>query len=208
MDASFDNNMQLIHEFGLSLPEYYILGTVGYDIVVPPDELVRITFSEVKGDIRGEFATEVYVAAIRSCIEKGWLKILDDSDCERDEQRRRQEPHPICNISVYEPGCVEFTEEGASRYIQLCDDLAKLCELTPERVGWNSEQHGLLDLYGDTETSCAQELQEIVAYPESYLGECTHITSVSGIQPCGSWWISRFELIPEGFHVRIRYEFD
>jgi hypothetical protein len=205
MRTNLVHSLSFIRNHGMSLPEFYVLSTVGYDIVLTPDDLARSTHDEVKGDPRGEFAVEEYAAAIASCIDKQWLRVLSADDCLLDETRRTQETYPMCSVSRYMPGCVDFTDEGASHYYGLQKDLFKLFGYPSRRVGSNTDAPGRIDVYSDDEIVLKEYLRQIQQAPGDYAGEPATIVDVTPTTEIGPWWFNRFERVDQGLHAAVLY---
>ena len=104
---------------GASLAEYYVMCTVGYGIVLVPDELASWSVGESRGDPRGEFPVSEHLAAVNSCLEKRWLVILTSEECEREAERRRTSQLLELTDTHLAPGAVDFTPEGYALYRDL-----------------------------------------------------------------------------------------
>ncbi len=114
-DAIDERTTRALAEHGLSLAEHYVMCSVGYRVDAEPPDLVRHVLGSSEGDPRGDFDAATYAAALTSCIERGFLILLDARHF--DAQGRRwylgdTALAALDGFADYRPGHVEFTERG------------------------------------------------------------------------------------------------
>jgi hypothetical protein len=100
---------------GLSLPEHFVMGTVGYRINGGPIVIIQQTIGSCDGDPRGMFGEADYREALASCIRRGLLKVLGPDDFDDHGRRTYLSDTPLAaeeGFGDYASGHVEFTREG------------------------------------------------------------------------------------------------
>jgi hypothetical protein len=107
----------VLAKYGVSLAEYYAMGTVGYGIFLPPKRLAQHSFNLAGGDPRGELTVSEHLDAVYSCIQNGWLELLSSAQCECEMMRQQSSPN-IKFVEMLEPGVVSFTRKGYVLYRQ------------------------------------------------------------------------------------------
>ena len=108
----------VLEKYNVSLAEYYVMCTVGYEIFLPPETLAKNSLDHARGDPRGEVEVSDHLNAIYSCVENGWFEILSPEKCERDMIRQKSVLDDE-DISLLNPGDVSFTQEGYSLFKQI-----------------------------------------------------------------------------------------
>ena len=108
----------VLDKYGVSLAEYYVMCTVGYEQFLPLEKLAQVSFDEAQGDPRGEVDISEHLNAIYGCVEKGWFEILSPEKCER-EMLRQKSVLDEEDIYFLAPGDVSFTPDGYRMHKQM-----------------------------------------------------------------------------------------
>jgi len=199
-------------ERGVSLVEYYVMNTVGYEIILKPDELASWSVGESMDDPWGEFPLSEHLDAINHCIEKQWLKILTKEECELEVERRRSERLPDLTDAFLSPGTVDFTQEGCLLYRRIKQEINGEKHLQFKDSGWNlDEERKEVHILAETEEMCRRRISEFENNPSGYLGVGgvevpAKVVNISGPTPIGPWRPNRFIVIPNGFYAKVDYE--
>ncbi len=105
-----EKTFQVLKKHGVSLAEHYVMGTVGYGIWLPADDLAEHTVKLVEGDSRGNFPPHEYLDAVNECIKKGWLKTYAPEMDSVEQQALSQSADS--SEMEFNPGDVKFTKAG------------------------------------------------------------------------------------------------
>lgn len=110
-----DVTFSVLAKYGVTLAEYYVMGTVGYEIFLPKERLAKCSFDHAEGDPRGEVDVSEHLNAINSCLEKGWFEILTIEKCKAEMARQESvlAPDDVYNVN---PGEVSLTNAGYLLY--------------------------------------------------------------------------------------------
>ena len=108
----------VLTKYNVSLAEYYVMCSVGYQCFSSPEKLAQISFNESQGDPRGEVDVSEHLKAIYSCVENGWFEILTAEKCER-EMTRQKSALDEEDIYLLEPGDISFTPDGYQMHKQI-----------------------------------------------------------------------------------------
>ena len=184
--------------------EYDVLMTIGYEILVPYQELAGRAMGEGQRP-RETISLVDYDRAVEICLVNGWLKILTAEDCERDSQLWATVPYPKCSFAAYQPGLVDFTPAGAQLHQQLTTQLHALHHVRPSAACFNTDTSGRIEIYSTTHRLCREQRQAIQQNPDHYTGEKVKIIQSSAIRPIGPWWMSRWQLMLRGYHASVSY---
>jgi hypothetical protein len=115
---------QTVPLHGLSLPEYYLMGTAHYRIPLERPRFVRHAAWEFEGGDWPVFTFDELDAALTRLIDAGLMAILTEGDFEQERARRAVSALPeVGDLDRYRPGHVDFTERG---YL-LCREVTAPC---------------------------------------------------------------------------------
>jgi hypothetical protein len=209
-EKSRRRTLSVLGEHGVSLVEYHVMITVGYGIVLKPDELASWSVGEASGDPRGEFPLSEHLDAVNHCIEKQWLALLTPEECEREAERRQSERLPDLTDTFLSPGAVDFTQEGYLIYRKLTLGINGKEHLQFKDSGWNlDDERKEVHILAETEERCRMRIEEFTGKPSFYIGEIdlpVQVVNVSGPTPVGPWRPNRFIIIPNGFYAKVDYK--
>lgn len=201
-----DTFLSILKECGISEEEYLVLHAVETHGQLTPEKLPdhAIFLSCCNADAP---ALVCYQAAMDSCFARGWLKILNADDCERDRLRWISEPNQYCGEWKYLVGNVNFTQEGAHLYDELSAEWYQSENLLPHQgtLGYAWRVPGYARLFGAYEEDVQDNLAKLES-GEDFLGPDTlKIDHIGKPYPIGAWWINRFIRLPQGYSATIYY---
>jgi hypothetical protein len=109
-------------EIGIKPTEASLFHVVHFGLTVPTSDLWRRAASPDYA-LGGRLNPEAYEAALKDCLSKGWLQIIDDAvlGSLQNEVRRAGLLGPVYGYP--EPGGVDFTHAGAEQWFRICDRL-------------------------------------------------------------------------------------
>jgi hypothetical protein len=203
---NYDSTLSLLARQGMTLCEYFVMCSVDYRIGANPERLANDSWQFSQGDRRGEFPLEAHVAAVASCIAKGWLTVLTEEDVERELSRRRHSELPELEDSGVWPGAVDFTQTG---YEIHRDIICKIFGVEHQQYGDCGsvflEDRDTFQILAPTLESCRKRIEDIVSETESWCGFPAEVVAVSGPFRIGPWRRNRFIVFPEGYRAEVRY---
>jgi len=202
--SNIQTTTRILNHYGISLCEHYVLCSVNYRICADQDELARHSHWATEGDQRGDFPLSDHIAAVKSCIAKGWLTILTEQDCQGEVERMRSSNIPeIYDLGLRE-GVVDFTYEGYLRYREILKSIERVQR---NYSGWYiDDSKCFFDIYAETEQDCLGRLDEMKSDFSNYVGAPAFIRHIEGPYKIGQWKPIRFITIVSGFHVRVHYQ--
>lgn len=149
--------------------------------------------------------------AAELCLQKEWIKILSEQDCEAELLRWEKEPHQNYSECPRRAGCADFTSKGWKAYVRLAKKLGKS---SPQEDCRESGQYlwrtpGCVSMIYMSKQMLLKDLAEVLAGKDSLIpyglsAEHT-VTSTVGPYEIGSWWVKRFYLAPYGYRVDISF---
>ena len=149
--------------------------------------------------------------AVVQCLDRGWLKILSEHDCQRDRLRWENAPHQYYSESPYLAGCVDFSPEGWEAYVKLAEKLGKPSpeERCRKRMLYLWRTPGCISIISMSQEMHLKDLVEVLAGTDSLVADglsAKHtIGEIVGPYEIGAWWVKRFYLAPYGYRVDISF---
>lgn len=154
--------------------------------------------------------SELERAAVQ-CLDRGWLKILSERDCQEDSLRWADDPHQNWSEFTWRTGDVDFTPAGWKAYVELAK---RLGDISPEEHCQESGHYlwrtpGCISMISMSRKMLSENLTEVLAGKDSLIGDSLStehtIGDIVGPYEIGSWWVKRFYLAPYGYRVDIRF---
>lgn len=161
-----------------------------------------------------------YEAAVAACLEKGWLRILMQADCDQDKERWQNKPaHGIWNAEVateteYVPGNVDFTEAGARLYhhVDAASDALRGEKPHEGITCYTWHLPNMVRIWGAYKEDLAAQLQiiqriRLAGDASRRIGFASgeQITRIDGPHQIDGWWMTRFVYISPGWYANIYY---
>ncbi len=161
-----------------------------------------------------------YEAAVAACLEKGWLRILTQADCDQDKQRWQNKPaHGLWDAEVvteteYRVGNVDFTEAGARLYhrLEAASDALRGEKPHEGMTCYTWHLPNMVRIWGAYEEGVAAQLhqiQQMGAGGDEYMGwdfnNSRQITRIDGQHQIDGWWMTRFTYISPGWYADVYY---
>lgn len=191
-------------EFGVTPPEASLLHVVHYGIDAPPDDVHRPDDEPTWGAIDRWAAHKAYSlggkstraqcrAALTNCLNKGWLRIIDEPALAKivDELRERRILGPIYGLPSV--GAVDFTDAGAALWQRIGERLQSDSPRIP------SSSRGIVRAkstrYLPTRAKAVAEIEMARNDPD--------VISVSGPYPTGPWRAQWWRRFPQGYRIEI-----
>ncbi|MGE0868588.1 MAG: hypothetical protein AB7P03_08500 [Kofleriaceae bacterium] len=146
------------------------------------------------------------IRATDALISRGLLIELTADDIQADLVRWNSEPLPLSWGVDRErcPGDVDFTEAGFQRIESIMRQLYPRIDRSP-LSGCNDDERDAIRVFGETQESCREELNRIVArIDQPPWGWARSALRIDPMQASGPWWYSRFERVDAGFQTVIR----
>jgi hypothetical protein len=112
----------IIDRYGVSVAEFIVLDEVRLRIPLVAHEFARFTISGCEG-LDVDFNASDYEAAIDSCVQKGWLRILTVEDLENLTDVGTTYTFPHLSYRAYTEGSVDFTVAGYELTRSIVDEL-------------------------------------------------------------------------------------
>lgn len=200
---------QSLQKHGLGRAHFHLLDNVGrLGIRVVPTELSRICVELDLGSSEATPSREAYSEAFDECVRNDWLRVLTREDCESDRARLSAQTELVSFDDDYVEGTVEISGLGQDLLWRVLVD-ANTATREDENSGWRVHPDGRVDVFAATEAGCAAVVKTLVDDPVSYIGgDDVRVVSVSVIEACGPWWLSRFSRLASGYHAVVRYARD
>lgn len=207
----------LFAEYGISPVEDCVFWTV--ETYGGCNKASRLA-DDAYGNTEEAFPLCEYEAAVAACLEKGWLRILTQADCDQDKQRWDAKPAQgiwdaeYVTETEYRPGNVDFTEAGARLYYHLDAARDALRGEKPHEgmtcYTWHS--HNMVRIWGAYQEGLAAQLhqiQQMGAGSDESMGwdfnNSRQITRIDGPHQIDGWWITRFVYISPGWYADVYY---
>lgn len=161
-----------------------------------------------------------YQAAVRGCLGRKWLRILTQADCDLDKRRWQHKPaHGVWDAEYvteteYQPGSIDFTEQGARLYYGLAAAKARLGGHRPHEGTLCFTWHplGMVRIWGAYPKDVAAQLHGMQTrqqgISDSMGWDCTdasQITHIKGPLQIPGWWMTRFLRISPGYYADVYY---
>lgn len=110
--------LKTLKEHGISEDEYLILSAIDLHGQLTPEKLPEYAVF-LSSCAESASCIGLYQVATDSCFAKGWLKVLNAEDCEKDHLRWRSDFNQSCGETEYRIGDVNFTQKGGHFYYPL-----------------------------------------------------------------------------------------
>ena len=154
--------------------------------------------------------SELERAAVQ-CLDRGWLKILSEQDCQEDSLRWADDPHQNWSELTHRPGDVDFTPAGWKAYVRLAK---RLGETSPQEHCLESGQYlwrtpGCISMISMSQQMLLKDLAGVLAGTDCLVADSLSakhtIGQIVGPYEIGAWWVKRFYLAPYGYRVDISF---
>ena len=200
-----------LQQCGMSVAEMSVLAVL---LMAPlePAEVADVVKGELQGDAL-EQPLESYAQAVKSCLKKKWIRKSTKQEYKKQAALRDHETIPFVDEGIIaSPGRIDLTPEGYHLF-------RKAAKRRYPRYGMRCNSPSfLLEIYSDSEADCreyAKSLQEPYSiYPfDDGTGEMDGsggtvyglFKDASEPLPIGPWRFNRFEVVPKGFRIILRY---
>jgi hypothetical protein len=190
---------------GLTVAEYAVMFHVLDTVVAHRGALAAHAQWNPPHVARGSLSIAECLAAVESCISRGWLEEFTSSRIATELERWRGEPLPKSfGVDLrWSPGDIDVTYPGHDWWVS-------------HFPGWTARHpaHGYddsgrpvsLDVFGETEAACLDQVQSLTKplhFPSGY--QEAKVVKIEPVISMGPWWWSRFERIDTGFMTRIHF---
>lgn len=191
----------------ISLCEHFLMCTVGYGILLPPEKLVQTSASLSEGDPRGEYTSAQYMEALQACIQEKWLQVITEKLYEQEMNSRKTADVPEIHNSSFAPGVIDFTEVGYLLHRQVLIDIFGTEHIQYSDSGWEfDETCNEIHVYAPTRELCIKRVDELKQSPSDYIGHDVRHIAAYAPEPIGCWKPNRFIVLPHGFHAVAQYQ--
>jgi hypothetical protein len=204
--ASLLAEMDLPHILGanrLTHAEYAVLFHVGDTVVTSRADLAHWVARNLPNNVPAGITVDECDEAIASLITRELLVTLTKEAINADLARWHAEERPV-SWGVdrrREPDDVDVTAAG----FRHCDQWRWPDSLRPARMGYNDEEDGVIRAFGETAEACERQVRNILArVGDSPWRWPAGSVVVEPIRELGTWWYSRYEIVPTGFEAVVR----
>ena len=141
--------------------------------------------------------------ALDTCQARGWIRTLTPEDCRRDAARWENEPNRAFDTDEYQPGNVDFTDEGAQLWNRIRSEEA---EANGKRVEWGVRYAwrfaGQVRVFCHDQDKLRTHVDAILSGKDTSLhSEPYQITRADGPFQLGAWWVDRFTRLRQGYRM-------
>lgn len=197
-----------LQSLGLTKAEYHVLWTLYIDYPMSHEKLVEMAIWELGVGLVTDHNAQEYEQAVAACQSRGWIAPRTEDECRKEEARWQNETHPCMSLPC-QAGDLELTDSGATLFFSARKrkDAAR---------GRQPYQGAMLFIYDEPpgqirflaahEADLREELEMIQAGSSGVFGTERQVESVVGPFAIGPWWVSRFELLPDGYGAEVRYK--
>jgi hypothetical protein len=197
----------ILSKYKVSLCEHFLMGTVGYRILLPPDELIQTSVSLYEGDPRPQCTPDESMLALQACIQKKWLQVITEELYEQEMNRRHSSGLPEIFDSGFALGVVDFTQSGYLLHRQIIIDIYGMEHVQYNDSGWNIDDiRQEVRIYAPTQEMCVERLEELKQMPSNYIGQLIREVVSSVPEPMDWWKPNRFLSLPHGFYAVMQYQ--
>jgi len=157
----------------------------------------------------GEGVLKEYREAAKSCLHKGWIKVLTEADVEDDRLRWAVLPEQIDKFMPYEAGNVEFTASGAGIYGEIFDawdrSQGRKPYLSFVLYVWDSP--GQVRIESGARKRVSALVKKLKAgKTHSVFIDGEKVISIDPVIEIRNWWVTRFVCLPLAYSVKVFYE--
>jgi hypothetical protein len=199
---------RMVGQHGLTMAEYYLLGTAGYRVTVDRHKFIPHASWEFEGDPWPSFSDAEMHSALDRLVHRGLMVILTEADVQLEKQRRASSEIPELDDGIYyQAGHVDFTEAGYLHYRAVSLEIRGAGQFPRDDGGFNLDlDRGRFDVFAVTLTDCQILMDQIRADGDSFTGvEGTTFVSSEGPTAIGPWRPVRFFTCSDGYHGVIRF---
>jgi hypothetical protein len=203
-DEEWHNRIErIVTQHGLTMAEYYLMGTAGYRVSVNRQKFIPHASWEFEGDGWPAFSDVEMESALGRLVDKGLMVILTEADVRIESERRAASEIPELDDGIYyQAGHVDFTEAGYLHYRDVRRAIKGTGEFPRDDGGFNLDlELGRFDVYAVTQADCQILMDQIRTDGDSFTGvEGTTFVSSEGPTAIGPWRPVRFFTCPGGYH--------
>jgi hypothetical protein len=140
-----------------------------------------------------------YRRAYRCLMDRRFVRVLDLKECARLERRAKRERIPQCFEFALRPGLIDLTNRGYAYRLQR---EASLTKGKRDLHGYRffDEQH-VFEIYGSTPQTCWRVANDYWSVNKGSIV----ITGCGAMEKIRRWRLNRFETVPRGYRLRVKY---
>ncbi len=204
-------NLDIIFDSGLNVAEFHILSVFANEGSSKRDSLARYANSYF-GAVRPDSAPTIdeYNNAIEFCLERGFIKVLSEEDCERDRERWLHDDNQFCEEERYISGNLDFTKKGVQFYRELGEKIYKKKGIShlscfDGLIGFKWKHKGVVSILTKNRKDLEKKIECVRNNPSYLLTGKRRLIEIGKPYPIGTWWVTRFEQLDKGWRVDIKY---
>lgn len=207
MTAPLDDFFLTLIKYKISLIEYYVFVSIS-DALLEKNELAKYTYNRIRGDSRGNFSVQEYAKAIELLLQKGLIKTLTKKDCFRDEERWNHDENQCCSEVRYSEGLIDFSQKGGKLWSELESEVYKISGRIrfSHTALYKWKYIGILSIFTTNLEFMKIQLEKLQLSPRPIFTFDVTITQIGKPYEIKNWWVNRFEQLPSGWRVDIRYQ--
>lgn len=190
--------------YNLLIPEYYMLRILE-DGARSRESIAVRAYEEYGGDILIRHC-ESYLVLVNGLLERNVLKRLSLCDETARQDVIENEAIPSCDDSQQSSGYIDYSKDGYALYRTMSRALHGL----PSGMRW-TEDVLQAEVYSEDRGTCEDQAKRLISLGEEHIVDekgqpiIRRVEKVTEPMAVGPWRLSRHEVVPCGYCIRISY---